>query len=185
MNRNHYAIAGLVVVALLGVAWAMGWIGDDGYSDDPAVAELEQLRDKSLTKPQEERADMRRDFSERMRQLEPQQRQAFMESSMPIFAKMMEQRIDEFLALPPEEQQKRLDERIDQMEQWREEREAEGKAPGGPPWGAGNMSPDKQDEMRKKMLDWTTPDQRAKFEQAMNMMNDRRSERGLEPVGPR
>jgi hypothetical protein len=34
------------------------------------------------------------------------------------------------------------------------------------------------------MLDYTTPEQRAKFENGIQMFNDRRKERGLPPVGP-
>ena len=46
------------------------------------------------------------------------------------------------------------------------------------------MDPKKMDEFRKKMLDYTTPEQRAKFESGIQMFNDRRKARGLEPVGP-
>ena len=38
------------------------------------------------------------------------------------------------------------------------------------------------DEFRKKMLAWTTPEQRAKFENGIQMFNDRRKERGLDAV---
>jgi Spy/CpxP family protein refolding chaperone len=40
------------------------------------------------------------------------------------------------------------------------------------------------DEFRKKMLDYTTPEQRAKFENGIQIFNERRKERGLPPVGP-
>ena len=64
-----------------------------------------------------------------------------------------------------------------------------GPAAGGGPGGAGgggppNMDPKKMDEFRKKMLDWTTPEQRAKFENGMQMFNERLKERGLEPRRP-
>ena len=51
-------------------------------------------------------------------------------------------------------------------------------APPGPP-----PSPEKVDEFFKKMNDWTTPDQRAKFETILGMYNDRRKERGLPEIG--
>ena len=32
------------------------------------------------------------------------------------------------------------------------------------------------------MLDWTTPDQRAKFENGIRLMNDRMQQRGFDPL---
>lgn len=41
------------------------------------------------------------------------------------------------------------------------------------------------DTFRKKMLDWTTPEQCVKFDEGMRMFNERRQERGSPPpVGP-
>jgi hypothetical protein len=65
--------------------------------------------------------------------------------------------------------------------------EARGGPPGGGPGGGGGrpqMDPKKMDEFRKKMLGWTTPEQRSKFENGMKMFNDRRIERGLQPMPP-
>ena len=62
-----------------------------------------------------------------------------------------------------------------------------GGGPGGPGGPGGNRPPidaKKIDEIRKKMLDWTTPEQRAKFDNGLQMLNKRRSERGLPPVPP-
>jgi hypothetical protein len=194
MNRN--AIAGGIGLAIVVVAWALffGWFNGKEYSADPVVAELEKLRDENVPKMDQlseaERRAQRDAFGERMKGLTEEQRMAFFESSMPIFVPMMakqfEKRYDDFMAMSPEEQRKELDKRIDEMK-------ARG-GPGGPggPGGGGNggrrgppnMDPKKAEQIRKKMLDWTTPEQRAKFENGINMMNGRLKERGMDPLPP-
>jgi hypothetical protein len=190
MNRNAtFGVLALVVGVLL---WGLifGWFNGKQYNDDPVVAELEKLRDENVPKlnqlSEAERRSQREAFGERMKGLTEQQRMAFFESSMPIFVPMMarqfEQRYDEFMTKSPEEQRKELDKRIDEM-----------KARGGPggPGGAGggrrgppNMDPKKAEQFRKKMLDWTTPEQRAKFENGIDLMNTRLKERGMDPLPP-
>jgi len=85
----------------------------------------------------------------------------------PMIQQRINQRLDEFLSMSPEEQRAELDRRIDMMEENGGGRDANGggRARGG-----------------KGMLDRTTPEMRAKVTQMMGMMNDRRSERGLEPI---
>jgi hypothetical protein len=172
------------IICALVAAWAFGWFEGEAYSDDPKVAELEKLRDENVPKLQslseDERRAQREQFGKQMQGLTPQQRMAFFESSMPVFVPMMarefEKRYDELMAKSPEEQRKELDKRIDSMQ-----------ARGGPPGPGGsrpNIDPKKMDEIRKKMLDWTTPEQRAKFENGIQLMNQRRKERGLDPLPP-
>lgn len=106
---------------------------------------------------------------------------------VPLMARRFEQRYDEFMKLSPEEQRQELDKRIDEMEQRMKAGAGSGR-PGGEGRGDGNRPPidaKKAEEFRKKMLDWTTPEQRAKFENGMNLFNERRKERGLEPIKPR
>lgn len=187
MNRN--AAFGVLALAVGVVLWGLvfGWFKGKQYSDDPVVAELEKLRDENAPKlaqmSRDEQRAQRQAFGERMKGLTEQQRMAFFESSMPIFVPMMakqfEQRYDEFMKMSPEEQRKELDKRIDEMEA----RGATG-GPGGGRRGPPNLDPKKAEQIRKKMLDWTTPEQRAKFENGMNIMNDRRKQRGLAPMPP-
>jgi hypothetical protein len=182
-NRKLYGITALAV--LIFAAWAWNWFDAGQYSDDPAVAELERLRDANIGKElsRDEQRAQREDFGKRMSGLSEEQRMAFFESSMPIWIPMMskrfEQDYDKLMAMTPEEQRKEMDKRIDEME-------ARGGPPGGGPGGGGRpqMDPKKMDEFRKKMLDWTTPEQRSKFENGMKMFNDRRKERGLQPLPP-
>lgn len=180
-------VFGIVAVAMLAVlvAWFYGWFEGKNYNDDPQVAALEKERDANVDKlanmPEEQRRSQGEAFRKQMEGLTPDQRTAFMESSMavfvPLMAKQFEKNYDEFMAKSPEEQRRELDNRINEMEA----RGGQGgPGRGGPP----NMDPKKMDEFRKKMLDYTTPEQRAKFENGIQMMNDRRKERGLPPVGP-
>jgi hypothetical protein len=186
-NRNVTAGVALVVACLIW-AWAFGWFeGGKAYSEDPKVAELEKLRDANVPKMASMSDDQRRAegdaFRKRMEGLSEQQRMAFFESSMPVFVPMMaqqfEQRYDRFVAMSPEEQKKELDKRIDEMEARGGKGGPGGR--GGPP----NMDPKRAEAMRKKMLDWTTPEQRAKFEHGMELMNERREQRGLPPMPAR
>jgi hypothetical protein len=183
-NRKLYGITALAVLVF--AAWAWNWFDAGQYNDDPAVAELERLRDANIGKDlsRDEQRAQREDFGKRMSGLSEEQRMAFFESSMPIWIPMMskrfEQDYDKLMAMTPEEQRKEMDKRIDEME-------ARGGPPGGGPGGGGGrpqMDPKKMDEFRKKMLDWTTPEQRSKFENGMKMFNDRRKERGLQPLPP-
>lgn len=191
-NKIYYGVTALVV--LLFAAWAWGWFDAGQYSDDPAIAELEKLRDENVAKMKglsdEQMRDQMREQREGMREkmegLSEEQRMSFFESSMPIFMPMMAKRFeddyDKMMAMTPEEQRKEMDKRIDEMEA----RGGPGGPGGGGPGRGGRppMDPKKMDEIRKKMLDWTTPEQRSKFENGMRMMNERREERGLPAMPP-
>jgi len=102
----------------------------------------------------------------------------------------MEERMDQFFALSPEEQQDALDEQIDRMERWRQRREQgngnreqSGRGRGGPDRGRRGDGPRDPNEWRRRMLDSTSPELRAKFTEFSRLMSDRRKERGLPPGG--
>jgi hypothetical protein len=200
MNKKlTLGVAATIVVGLL-AAWAFGWFASSNYSSDPQVAELEKLRDETIVKqmqfpdssrpakseaPSPEEQTQRANaeaFRDKIGELSEEQRESFFERSMPLFiekfSEQFNKRYDNLMAMTPDERRKELDKAIDQMEK----RGAGGGGPGGK-GGPQRMDPQKMDEFRKKMLDWTTPDQRAKFENSIQMLNDRRKERGLEPMG--
>jgi hypothetical protein len=187
-NRNVAGLAALAATCFVW-AWALGWFSGKKYSDDPQVAELQKLVDEKAPKlnqmSENEKRAGRDDFRKRMEGLSPEQRQAVMEGIMPmmipIMAKQFETRYDEFMKKSPQEQRKDLDKQIDRMEKTKNQG-GNGGQPGG---GMRNVDPKKVDEFRKKMLDWTTPEQRAKFENGVRMLNDRRAERGLAPINGR
>ena len=189
MKKHHLILAAVVVVAAGGAAWSLGWLETNNYSDDPEVARLEKMRDDAIEENDGDLRQVRGELREAVEGLTPEQRTNFFMSSMPIIIRMgaaqMETRLDEFLAMAPEEQQRELDKRIDEQLAREKERQQgkEGKGEArGRRHGWGQMTQEKRDEFRKKMQDWTTPEQRAKFETVMTMYNDRRQERGLDPV---
>lgn len=169
-------VIGLLVIAVCVFAWP--------ERKDPAVAELEKLRDEGFARgeqmTEQEQRESREEFGERMRDLSPDQRQAFVESSMPMFMKMFEAQVDRFLAMSPEEQREEMDQRIDAM------RAMQARGQNGPPGGGGNgprPSPQQMDAMRKRMLDWSTPEQRAKMDAFFEKFRKRMQERGISPPG--
>jgi hypothetical protein len=182
-NRNIAGIVVLTVTALIW-AWTLGWFSGHKYSDDPQVAELQKIVVENAPKLDQLSEEQKRaggeDFRQRMQGLSPEQRQAVMEGIMPIMVPMMarqfETQYDKFMNMSPEEQRRELDKRIDQMES---QKNKGGPSPGG---GMRNVDPAKADQFRKKMLDWTTPEQRAKFENGIRLFNQRRAQRGLPPV---
>lgn len=180
MNKKHALIGAAIFLVLAAIGWGF-------YSaKDPALVELEQLRDeqfamrRELTEEQQEAN--RQVFGEKMKGLSDEQRRSFFESSAPIFMKMMEARLDQFLAKTPEEQKAELDKRIDEM--LARQKSGGGQGRSGPPGvGDGNSPPTPQqiDQFRKGMLDKTTPEQRAKFQMTMQMYQNRMKERGIDP----
>ena len=178
--KKRGLLGGMIALGLMVLsAWTMGWLG----TKDPVIAELEQLRDESINRheemTEEQKIASKKEFGKRIRKLPEEQRRQFFESSMPMFMKMAEARIDQFLEMTPKEQVAAMDEKIDEMQT----RETKGLGEGnrGERWG--KKSAAEVDAWRKKMLDWTTPEQRAKFEIAKQKFNDRLEERGLEPKG--
>ena len=180
MNKRWILGGAIAIVLLVIAAWALGWL----ERKDPTVAELEKIRDADFARreqmTEDEQQASREEFGKRMRELSEEQRRAFFESSMSLFMKMFEAQIDRFAAMSPEEQKEEMDKRIDEMK---------ARGQGGPPGGAGGPggngprpSAQQMDEMRKKMLDWTTPEQRAKFENAMRRFNERLQQRGMNPM---
>ncbi len=177
MKNHKLAISAVVITLVVGVGWAMGFF----EKTDPQVAELQQLRDENIQKMDQMPEEQRRGFRDRVEQLSPEQRQQFFDSSRERFQTMMLNRVDEFFALPPEEQQKKLDDMIDRMEERRKQREANG-GEGRRGGNRGNMTPGQRDQRSKERLDRTTPELRAKVDRFRDMLNDRREERGLDPV---
>ncbi|MEM9353910.1 MAG: hypothetical protein AAGA92_12920 [Planctomycetota bacterium] len=173
-KRTGMTVVG-VLIALVGV-WGAAMM----LQDDPEVAELERLRDERISSMEEmsreERRAVRDDMRQRVESLDENQRKTFFERSMPIFQKMMEQRMDAFFEMPAEQQRERLDEIIDRRES------GGGGGPRGGPRRGGDASPAERDQRRKEMLARTTPEMRAKMDRFKDMVNQRREDRGLDPV---
>jgi hypothetical protein len=184
MNRN--VVAGLVVMLLLipAVAWAWGWF--DSESEPEVVAQLRSLDEQP---PSEENDQSMRDaFRKQFEGVPEEKRMQVFEQLAPVIIPMMmarfETEYDKFMAMSPEEQRRELDRRINEMQNRGQ------RGMGGPGGGAGasgrgggrpNVDPKQIQAFQKKMLAWTTPEQRAKFDNGIQMFRSRMEERGLTP----
>ncbi len=164
MNKKHTFTAAAILL-LLAIAWALL------PADDTKLTEAKQMRDELFQKvdtmnPQQMRAG-REAIREKMHDLSPNQRRQFGQG----MRRFMMKRVDRILDLPPEQQTQELDKWIDRME--------ENTPPGDR--GAG-MSQAERDQRQKQRLDRTTPDMRAKMGRMKDLINERREQRGLEPI---
>ena len=200
MKNKKVLIALVAVVVLGGLAWAF-----IPSAADRQVAKVVELQEKLFTEnsniPREQRRQAFEELRNEAEKLTPEQREKMMRDNPPPFARQMQQQVVAYFDLPDDKQKAHLDKQIDEMEKrradWdkrRSERGKQGDGPrggGGPPGGGFGRStdPSKQAEMRKKMLDNTSPQQRAMFGEYFKQLEDRRKERGLPPMrgpgGPR
>jgi hypothetical protein len=181
MNRNKITATVAVVAVLVVGAWFFGLFG----GTDPAVAELQQMADQAFSQnlSEAQEAQYRDQFRQRMETLTPAQREAFFDANRDRWMQRMEQRMDEYFAMTPAEQQKRLDEILNRMSQARERRpEAGGDNNRGGDRGRsgwGNMTEAQRDERSKRRLDHTSPKMRAQFSEFRKQLEDRARERGI------
>lgn len=185
MNGKSWTLGGVVLVLLLTLAWQRGWFEREA----PEIAELKAIAAQPAT---EERGKaVRETIREQMQAIPTDEgRRSYFESAAPVLIPLMamqfEAQYDQFMKLSPEEQRKELDKRIDEMEARMKSRPAPGASPAGAGGGERRppMDPKRADEIQKKMIAHTTPQQRAKFEDGMRRVNERRKERGLDPLPP-
>jgi hypothetical protein len=163
-------------------AWALGFF----HGTDPAIADLqglsEQMRDKNLTDAQ--RNQMRTDFRQRLDGLSESQRRAFFDANRNDWNQRIQQRMDEYFALPKAEQQKRLDEILNRIVQARNSQQqnanGQGNRGGGGNRGGRNMSDAARQARSKQRLDSTSPKQRAQFAEFRRQLDTRAQQRGIQ-----
>lgn len=190
MNRKRVGIAAaMLAFVAIGLAW---------YFRPPAVdPQVQQFRDtqqKLIELPdgrdsREERRELFGQMREQMQQLKPEQQQELSSSPPPSFMRAIHKRISPYFELAPEERVAFLDREIQRMEEMMRDMRpmmaaASGAAGGngsdrGPPFG-GNMSQERRDEMQRRMLDKTTPIQRAQMAEFLKDIMARRKELGLQ-----
>jgi hypothetical protein len=95
-----------------------------------------------------------------------------------MFFTGMQQQMDDFFATPAAQRQAVLDQHIFQMEAMRTAFARNGQGPGGPPAMRSSNEGDRN-EWRKRMLDRTTPEQRARWTEYRDAVDKRRDELGL------
>lgn len=146
-----------------------------------------QMRDESLS--DEDRRALRQEFRDGLRAMSEADREQFFANG---FRGRMNRDLDEFFALAPKQRLAYLDREIKESEQRRKQFAAgQGqRGPGGggpnqgPPGGfggGGNRSPAEREQARKRRLDYSSAEDRAKRVEYMRQLNERRVARGLEP----
>jgi uncharacterized membrane protein YgcG len=197
MDKRKVSI-GVIAVLLIGIgaAWALGYF----HRTDPAVAELQQLGAQMRTASETDRPALFEQFRQKMDGLTDAQREEFRQNNQGRFRQDMSKRMNEFFAMSPADQKKRLDEIIDQMQKRQAQRQAGGGANGGPggpgggfgfggggPGGGGrgggrqNMTDGQREQGRKSRLDNTNPAERAQQDKFRAMLGDRMQQRGMSP----
>jgi hypothetical protein len=190
MDRRKIMIVALALLLAGVAAWAFGLIG----STDPAVAQLELMRDQMFDRnlSDAERQQFLRDFRQRIESLTDDQRRAFFNSGREFRMQRAEQRMDEFFALSPADQQRQLDEMLNRMIARRNERaqnqnarnqQRDGARPsdGGGRRNRGGMTEAQRDERSKRRLDRTSPKMRAQFTEFRRQLDGRARQRGIDP----
>jgi hypothetical protein len=179
---------------------------------DPQLARAKELRQELFSPearnlPPEERRAKFEQYRAAVKQLSDDQR---WELSAPMREKQKAE-MDRYFAMSPQEKVRHLDGLIDRSEKMRKEWEqrqkagkAGGRGPGGPgggfafgpPGGGGGpggkaggpggrpRTPDEIEDRKKKALDRTTPEERARRDQFRRDLENRRKQRGL-PVSGR
>lgn len=196
MNKRKSIIGGGVAILLLvAAAWGFGFIGET----DPAIAQLQQLGEQMSGKnlPDAQRDQLRDDFRQQIRSLSDDQRRAFFDANRDQWQARSEQRMSEFFAMSKADQQKRLDEIINRMNQPRDTQRqtAAGQNRGGQDRGAGGnnnggrggrggMTEGQREERSKRRLDQTSPKMRAQFSEFRRRLDERAQQRGVKINDP-
>lgn len=181
MDKRKAILGGSVALALLAAAaWGFGFFG----GTDPAVAQLQQLGsqmwDKNL--PDAERNQLRDQFRQQMQSLTEEQRRAFFESNRPQWEARGEQRMNEFFAMSKADQQKRLDQILDDMQKRQasgNNRQNGGQNARGGGGNRGGGTAAEREERSKRRIENTSPEGRAQFAQFRKMLDQRALQRGI------
>jgi hypothetical protein len=186
MHLRKVVIGTVVLLVLVGIAWLFGFIG----GTDPAVAELQQMRDQmsaSRDLPEAQRDQLRDQFRQRLSGLSDDQRRAVFAGGREQGRQRSEQRMDEFFAMSRPDQQKRLDESINRLLERRNQPNqnstgANREARRGRDGGRGrNMTEAQRDARAKQRLDRSTPKERAQRAEYRRRIQERMQQRGISP----
>jgi hypothetical protein len=185
MDRRKAILGGTVVLVLAAAAWAFGLLG----GTDQAIAKLQEIGDKMSDDnlPEAQRDQLRDRFRQQMQTLSDDQRRAFFEANRSQWEARSAERMNQFFAMPQADQQKRLDEIINRMNQPRDsQRQAGGRGQNGANAnnsnggrGGRSMSEAQREERSKRRLDRSSPKQRAQYTAFRQMLDKRAQQRGI------
>lgn len=182
MNRRILATAAVVFVCLVvGATW---W-STRPEPVDPQVQRVRAMGEKislvmESAEPSPAAGETFQELRTEVESLSPEQRRQLIGQGPPPFIRKMQERIEKYFEMPPEERTALLDAEIDRMEKMFRNMPF-------PPGGGGpfdGMSGERRNEMQRGFLDATTPQQRAQMSEFMTDMQKRRQERGLPALPP-
>lgn len=192
MSKRKIAIGTTVIILLtVGLVWALR------NRDDPQLERIRQLHMEAFKEGQtpEQRRKNFELIHQEMEKLNPEQRQAIWSQRGREFGHRMDQRIDDYIALTPEERVAFLDKAIQEMEKRRKEWEARrqsnprpsagGQANVNRPRPPRNNALGARSTRHNLRLDNSTPEQRAKRSMFFADMQRRRYELGYPPMSHR
>jgi hypothetical protein len=186
MDKRKAIIGGGVAILLLvAAAWGFGLFGDA----DPAVAKLQEIGDQMSDKnlPDAQRDQLRGEFRQQMQSMTDEQRRAFFGANRDQWAARSAERMNEFFAMSKVDQQKRLDEIINQMNRPRDNQRNNGgnaNNSNGGRGGRAGMTEAQREERSKRRLDGTTPKVRAQYTEFRRMLDQRAQQRGVKIDNP-
>ena len=207
-SRLRWIVGGTAcVVTVVTLSWTLGMFGT---AEDPRVTEIKNLQQDLAKKfkPTQgptsasdavERVTAITTVMTKVAALPEDLRSETMQPGKKMMMESMEATVNNYFELPQSEREAYLDNQIRQMEFMRQAFEAgksvmgaigwskkkpDADAKEGPPW-TKNRSEDERNAWRKKMIDQTTPEQRAKFGEYFSAMKRRREELGLPSWGPK
>lgn len=201
-------IIGLVVGVLIAL-YLLGW-GVQRLMANRQLAKVkdigENIFEQTKNLPEEEHRAKWEEYRAEMDRLKPEQRQQIESERFGRFQKREKEKMDKFFQAQPKEQLEMLDNDIKREEEFRKRMEqmmqngggwggfgggagGGGRGPGGPGGGGGGgggdrrsrSNPEERENMRKRMLDNSTPEFRAQMAEYRSQMKKRREALGLPP----
>lgn len=210
-------LASLLLALLLGLvsagAWWGGWFG---VKEDPRLTEVKTVMADAAAKypPDQAPKNMLETAARvgtmvsvmaKIQSLPEELRPKAMEEGRKLMMKGMEARVDSYFAAPPDQRQKLIDDQLKQMQSMQKAFEGSrsmfqglGGGQGGNGGAAGNQqaagrpgprSEEDRSAWRKRMIDGSSPSQRARWTEYFSEVEKRRQALGLPggggPFGPR
>ena len=216
-GRRPVVLASLLLALLLGLvsagAWWGGWLG---AKEDPRLTEVKTVMADAAAKypPDQAPKNMLETAARvgtmvsvmaKIQSLPEELRPKAMEEGRKLMMKGMEARVDSYFAAPPDQRQKLIDDQLKQMQSMQKAFEGSrsmfqglGGGQGGSGGAAGNQqaagrpgprSEEDRSAWRKRMIDGSSPSQRARWTEYFGEVEKRRQALGMGggggPFGPR
>ena len=212
MTRRR-TLLGLSLALALVTAWAVWWFrgsGEDPRITEIRMLQRELAAKyppgQAISGPVDAAARVAAigQVMAKVQQLPPELRPQAMRVGQDTFRKIMDGKVSTYFSLPAEKRQDFLDQEIRQMEFMRKafeagqtvaaffgggrSKSADGKRGDGvgprPPFGPPGGSEEDRNRFRKRMIDSTTPEQRARFVEYIGAIERRRGQLGLPAMPP-